>query len=279
MLDLSGPKLRAALESLIGGAERHGGIEAFAAALQLKAKGFQDLLSDGRAHRLELSDFEQLASTMPTVRRRVHRLITEQSWAQLRSAISALLDAARDTTEADRAIAAFETRLAPPARQRSEPQPANNRFIRDLAAEILHFTFPETYPLMTRWMWDAKANTGVLREIWHGDDLDHTVIDAPDCHEAFLVLREELSQFLSANGIFRDVLWYVDLLGGHVYGQYVSAQGGAYLKADFASQGDPLEHTRRILGLDGERRSGRSRLKTIDGEAARLDDIKRIPQR
>ena len=50
--------------------------------------------------------------------------------------------------------------------------------------------------------------------------------------------------------MFRDVPWYVDLLKAHVYAGYINAQGGAFLKAEFSSEGDPLEHTRRILGLD-----------------------------
>lgn len=136
----------------------------------------------------------------------------------------------------------------------------SKRFLRDLAAELLHACHPEHYPLMTRWVWDAAANTGVVREIWHdaasgSDDVDRIVIDLPDEHETFLVLREDLSQFLSDNGIFRDVLWYGDLLLAQVYAIYINAQGGAYLKGDFQAVGDPLEHTRRMLGLD--LRSGR----------------------
>ena len=105
---------------------------------------------------------------------------------------------------------------------------------------------------MTRWIWDAKANTGVLREIWHdpiaGDEIDHVKIAVSDSHETFLVLREELSQFLSDNGIFTDMLWYNDVLSAQIYSIYINAQGGAYLKGDFQAIGDPLEHTRRILG-------------------------------
>ncbi len=50
------------------------------------------------------------------------------------------------------------------------------------------------------------------------------------------MLREELSQFLSDNGIFRDMLWYVDLLQAQIYGDYINAQGGAYLKTDFSAE-------------------------------------------
>ena len=87
-------------------------------------------------------------------------------------------------------------------------------------------------------------------------------------------MREELSQFLADNGVFRDVLWYIDLLLGQVYADYINAQGGAYLKTDFASESDPLEHTRRILGVDA--RIARNNAKTIDGTAERVDAIRKL---
>ena len=69
------------------------------------------------------------------------------------------------------------------------------------------------------------------------------------------------------------MLWYVDLLCAKVYGDYIAAQGGLYLRADFSAPGDPMEHTRRLLGLDGVKaRSGRTRLKAINGEAFVIDD-------
>jgi hypothetical protein len=180
--------------------------------------------------------------------------------------VTALLDGASDTATADARLDEFCDRF---------PRDKRHRWVRDLAAELLHYTDPERYPLMCRWVWDARANTGVLREIWHGDNLDHRVIDVPDGYETFLVLREELSQFLSENGVFRDVVFYVDLLCAQVYADYISAQGGSYLRADFSSPGDPLAYTRRLLGLDGiNARTGRSRFKAADGGRPVLDDVK-----
>ncbi|MGD8356842.1 MAG: hypothetical protein PVG42_02190, partial [Lysobacterales bacterium] len=149
----------------------------------------------------------------------------------------------------------------------------NHRWVRDLAAEILHNVDPERYPLMCRWVWDQKANTGVIREIWFDDNIDNITLDVPDGYDTCLVLREELSQFLTDNGVFRDVPWYVDLLCAKVYADYIAAQGGVYLRADFSAPGDPMEHTRRLLGLDGVRAgSGRTRLKAINGEAFVIED-------
>ena len=47
-----------------------------------------------------------------------------------------------------------------------------------------------------------------------------------------LMLREELSQFLTDNGVFRDVVWYVDLLCAKIYADYIAAQGGVVCLVD-----------------------------------------------
>ena len=267
-LHLSGPKLRAAMQKLIAAAEQVGGIENYAEAVKLKSGIFQNFMGEGRAAGMELADFEQTVAFMSTVRRRIAKSLEAVGWHELRLLIAALLDGADAPGSADGRITAFAEAF---------PQDKSHRFIRDLAAEILHNVLPEHYPLMNRWVWDAKANTGVIREIWHGDNVDHIVIDVPDSHETFLVLREELSQFLSENGIYRDMLWYVDLLCGQIYGDYINAQGGTFLRTDFASEADPLEQSRRILGLDGvDPRSGRSRFKTISGKAHKIDTVKQL---
>jgi hypothetical protein len=50
------------------------------------------------------------------------------------------------------------------------PNDKKHRWVKDLAAELLHHADPERVPLMNRWVWDAKSNTGVIREIWYGEN-------------------------------------------------------------------------------------------------------------
>jgi hypothetical protein len=107
----------------------------------------------------------------------------------------------------------------------------------------------------------------VIREIWHAEDIDHIRLEVPDTYATFLQLRQELAEYLAANGVFRDVLFYVDVLCAQVYAGYIGARGGSYLRADFATAEDPMLHTRRILGLDGVNPNGKSRLKALDGRA------------
>ena len=129
---------------------------------------------------------------------------------------------------------------------------------------------------MSRWVWDRRANAGVLREIWHGEDVDHVRIGVEDRYETFLVLREELTQFLASQGVYRDVIHYADLLAARVYAIYIQEQGGSYLRADFSSAEEPMIHVRRLLGLDAVAENGRTRLKAADGTAVVIEDLPRL---
>jgi len=266
-LDLSGPLLSSAFQTLVSGSDEQGGIEVWIDALKLRSRMFRQALT---ADELTLDAFKGLCAFMASVRRRVGPWLEEPAFGQMGEAVARLLDGHGDTGTTDRRIEAFCAYF---------PQDNKHRWVRDLATELLHGLDPECYPLMNRWVWDAKANTGVIREIWFGDDVDGITLEVPDGFETFLTLREELSQFLTDNGVFRDVIWYVDLLCAQVYAGYINAQGGAYLRADFSAPGDPMEHTRRMLGLDGVRaHSRRTKLKAIDGEAHVLDDSELPPE-
>jgi len=265
-LELSGAKLRAAVEALIKASDTVGGVERFASFIRTKSEVFQERLGNDAVERLERNRFEEIVPLMATVRCRLGKPLDNMGWPALRSAMVALLDGAKVPGTGDTRIAAF---------CRCFPEGRDGRFARDLASEILHNVYPEHYPLMMRWVWDVRVNTGVLREIWHGENVDHLVIDVPDDLETFILLREELSQFLSSNGIFRDVLWYVDLLSAQIYGDYINSQGGAYLKADFGETAAPLEQSWRILGLDRIGKSSGSSA-VIDGSTLASKLIGRV---
>lgn len=238
-LELSGPKLRLAFEGLVARAEEQGGVEAYVEALKIKSRLFRESLED-----LDLKAFRTLCAHMATVRRRIGPYAQGDRFAEVRERIGQLLAGREDTSGADARLGAFCA---------SFPEDRDHRWVRDLAAELLHHADPERYPLMQRWVWDARANTGVIREIWHGEDVDNMTLDVPDGYATFLALREELAGYLSQNGVFRDVLFYVDVLTAQVYADYIGERGATYLRTDFATPEDPMLHTRRILGLDGPR--------------------------
>jgi hypothetical protein len=261
VLDLSGELLRGAMQAMVTGSEEHGGIERYIDAVKLKSTMFRQALVENDIADLDLETFKGLCTFMATVRRRIGAWLNENSFGEIRGHIVELFDAAEHI---DDRIGRFCEQF---------PQDKKHRWVKDLAVELLHNADPERVPLMNRWVWDAKANTGVLREIWHAEDIDHITIRVADGYGTFMMLREELSQFLSENGVFRDVLHYVDVLCAQVYAQYICEQGGSYLRADFSAPEDPMQHTRRLLGLDGvQPGNGRTRLKSIEGEAFVLED-------
>lgn len=266
-LDLSGDLLGEALQEMVSGAEEHGGVEGYVEALRLKAALFRETFGGG-AEGLKRERLLEVCTFMPTVRRRLAPYLDDRGFARIREALAVLLGGMEDATTTDARMAAFCA---------SFPQDKEHRFVRDMGAEVLHQLDPQRYPLMTRWVWDAKANTGVIREIWFGEDIDHITIPVDDDYATFLMLREELAQYLTANGVYRDVPEYIDMLCAQIYARYICAQGGTYLRTDFAAPEDPMQHTRRMLGLDGVRPgSNRTRLKAIDGQAFTIEDPKLI---
>ncbi len=269
-LQLSGPVLQQALQSLVQGCEPLGGIERYIAALKLKSTLFQEALLEGRHETMTVETFAGLCAFMSTVRRRIAPYLEPEEFTALKGAVGDLLDGREDTSTADDRLTAFCAAF---------PDDKKHRWVRDLAAEILHNVDPERYPLMTRWMWDRQANTGVLRELWFDDEIDHITLDISDRYITFLTLRAEVSLYLSENGIFRDVQCYMDLLCAQIYADYICAQGGSYLRTDFSSPQDPMEYTRRLLGLDGVKaNTNKTRLKSIDGTAFVLDDANLLQQ-
>jgi hypothetical protein len=266
-LDLSGPKLANAFRALAAGAEDTGGVERYVDALKLKSRIFAEMLGSGRARGVELAQFRALCACMSTVRRRMGTHLEPQGFEALRERVAVLLDGAARTADADFGIDTFCAGF---------PADRAHRWVRDLAAELLHQVDPERYPLMNRWVWDHGTNTGVLREIWHGENVDRITIEVASRYEAYVVLREELAQFLAANGVYRDVLFFIDLLLAQIYASYVHEQGGSYLRADFANAEEPMMHIRRLLGLDGVTEDGRLRVKAADGTAVVVEDL-RLP--
>ena len=262
-LELSGPKLARAFEALVTAAEDTGGVERYVDALKLKSALFAETLGGGRVRELQPDAFRGLCAWMATVRRRIGPHAGAQGFEPMRERLAALLDGAERTEGADARIEAFCAGF---------PDDRAHRWVRDLATEVLHNVDPERYPLMCRWVWDARTDMGVVREIWHAEDVDHLTIGVPSGYETFLVLREELAGFLAGQGVYRDVIFFVDLLAAQVYASYIHEQGGTYLRADFANAEEPMMHVRRLLGLDGIARDGRTRVKSADGDASIVDD-------
>ena len=263
LLHLSGPKLVLALEMLVSRADEQGGVERYVDAVKLKSRMFREAFAERDG--FDLTTLKTLCAHMSTVRRRMSAYLEPVAFRGIRDAVFSLLDGLEDTSTTDARMAAFCARF---------PDDRDHRWVRDLAAEILHNVDPGRYPLMSRWVWDRQANTGVLREVWHAENIDNITIEIPDRYGTFVMLREELAQFLSGNGVFRDVMEYIDVLTAQLYANYICEQGGAYLRTDFSSPDDPMRYLRRLLGVDAVTAAGRTRLKSVDGRAFVVEELK-----
>ncbi len=262
-LELSGPVLADAFQAMITGCEPLGGVERYIHALKLKHTLFSEALNMGEIDLMTTETFAGLCTFMATVRRRVFDHLHGENFARMKTALAELLSDMKNTHSVDERIAEFCAQF---------PQDKKHRWVRDLAAEILHNVDPQRYPLMTRWMWDKTANTGVIRELWHGEDVDGSTIELDDGHATFVALRADIGGWLSQNGVYADTIYYVDLLCAQIYANYICAQGGTYLRADFSSPQDPMQYSRRLLGLDGVRQgSSKTRLKTESGASFTID--------
>ena len=265
VLDLSGPALRKALESLLAAAEPDGGVDAYVHGLGAKVALFATMLNIGRVREMSEADFLGLCSFMPTVRRRIAAWLADHGYPTMRDLLTRLIEA---PGELDARFGDFIACF---------PADRSHRWVRDLAAEVLHFTQPEQVPLMTRWVWDARTATGVLREIWFDDAAPIDAAGIPDRLPTFLALRAELDAFLRDNGFFRDKPLFRDLLCAHIYAGYINDRGSSYLKGEFAGGEDPMNHTRRLLGLDALDRDGfRNRLKKPSTDPLPRHDSPRI---
>ncbi len=255
VLHLDGQRLRMAFNSMVESADKLGGIEIIVDGLAGKSILFQRTFG-GSAEYLQESEFFDTCAFMPTVRRRMKGVLKNQEFDALRQSVGTLL-ADATVENVDQRMAKFESEL------QSSPK---DRWIRDLAAEILHYRDPDTFPLMTRWIWDYGSNSGVLREIWYSNS-DTDFLNIPHGVRMHLELRRELSGFLDGLGVFNNINFMIDVLFAWIYSQYIGNQGGSFLRTEFSFTGTPFGYVFRMLGLDAAiSSSGKSKLLLANGK-------------
>jgi len=259
VIHLDGKVLRGAFESMAKCAEKLGGMETLIEGLEGKSMLFDRTFGDNAKSLVE-SEFLDCCAFMPTVRRRIKSSFAEHDFSYLADAIRGLLtDISVNTV--DERIERFTRTLAVGKK---------TRWSRDLAAEILHFRDPETYPLMTRWVWDHKSNTGILREIWYSES-ELKFLDIPDGVQTHIELRRELDEFLKQCGVFADRAFVIDYLFAWIYSEYIGSQGGSFLKTEYSFTGTPFGYALRMLGLDSAiQEDGKTRLLLPGGKRYRL---------
>ncbi len=259
-LHLDGRVLRSSFESMVKSAEKLGGIEIIIDGLNGKSLFFQSIFSDQNTSGFE-SDFYSACAFMPTVRRRLNVALEKHGYSFIWQSIQQLLN----EVSVDNVDAKIEHLFSTLATSKKD------RWLRDLAAEILHYCDPTTYPLMTRWVWDFNSNSGALREIWFTDDeLEH--IQVPNGVQTHLELRRELHGFLKDCGVYANQNLTIDVLLAWIYSGYISSQGGSFLRTEFNHSTLPFGYALRMLGLDTALTKGKTRLILPGGKRYQLSE-------
>jgi hypothetical protein len=227
------------------------GLADLVSSMAEKTASFRRLLLEEQQPLTE-TQMEHLVAQMFTARRKIWPLIEEQGAAKVGELMRDLLTGHGDLTQR---MARFEEAL--PATGKVK------RVIRDVAAEVLHFSDPERYPLMTRWVWDQGTTSGAIREFIRGGDYltDFPFGESPEMFEG---LRQWMRETLLELGVYRDVPYMVDIILAHQYSQYVRAMAEGFLRSDFGGQTDFTEQIRKLLGVEVQRRMGGSRIKRDD---------------
>jgi hypothetical protein len=250
-IDLDAQVLDGALGQLFEDLDAEGGVERYVAALKLKAELFGRLLNRQAIDNLDAEGRDALLERIFPVRRRLAPAVRKLGVDGFRNAVRELLYGKGDLAER---MAAFEAKIPAEGKAR--------RTMRDLTAELLHFTDPERYPLMTRWVWDVRTDSGALRELTHrADHYDKLPVGGePGVYEA---LRQWVVGQLESHHFYRDLAYVADLVLAQVYGVYIKSTAESFLRTDFGGGGgeEPAEHVRKLLGIDEQRRSGGTRLK------------------
>jgi hypothetical protein len=123
------------------------------------------------------------------------------------------------------------------------------RSAHDLASELLHFGNPVRVPLMARWVWDRTTMSGALRELVAGGEAmrELPLENSAGTYEA---ARLWVQDKVAAQGIYRDVHFWADLVLAAAYGHYFRAMTGGTLGADFERGTHPSEQITGLLGID-----------------------------
>jgi hypothetical protein len=245
---------------LVETAAEDGGIETYLTALASKRDGFAATLAPARTEQLALSDIEALLDRVFPARRRIFPSLEALGQAKAVQLIAALV---HGTGTVDARMRSFVDAM--PGAADTDPDSLKaaakvRRAAWDFAAELVHFSDPVRYPLMTRWVWDRNTQSGALREFIRGND---TMAEIPLTNDLqqFEAGRAWLAECVAAEGIYRDVELWIDLTLAQAYTSYFRAMADGSLGADFGRGAPAHQQLKRLLGIDARAVHARSRVR------------------
>lgn len=241
---------------LLANVEQDGGIEAYLARLGAKQQSYAGLLGRSRLEQLTLDDLELLLDRVFTARRRVFPALEALGAARATDLVRDLLFGGAPLAERMQGFVDAMPGAAGMGRDSIKAAAKVRRAAWDFAAELLHFSDPVKYPLMSRWVWDQGAQSGALREFIRGSDAMGE-IPFGNTPELFEGGRKWLAEQIAQEGIYRDIHFWIDLVLAEAYTTYFRSVTEGSLGGDFGRGVTPQEQLGKLLGIDamGDRRS------------------------
>lgn len=240
--------------------ELDGGIEAYLASLGAKHHAYAALLERPRIERLTLDDLESLLNRVFTARRRVFPALESMGAAFAAALAGELLYGTAPLVQRIQGFVDAMPGAEGMGRDSINAAAKVRRAAWDFASEMVHFSDPVRYPLMSRWVWDQSTQSGALREFIRGADAMGE-IPLSNTPELFEGGRKWLAEQIAEQGIYRDIPFWIDLVLAEAYTTYFRSVTEGSLGADFGRGGPAYEQLRKLLGIDVSRAEGRTRVK------------------
>jgi hypothetical protein len=174
--------------------------------LLAKSVLFQKSLSKERLASLGKEELDSILEKVFSVRRKRQRLIEETGVENLKRAISDLLYGKAKSWE--ERVENFVKSI----------KGVDRKSARDLASELLHFTFPEDYVLWTSWIWDPESESGAVVFLKEEPPKRHMY---GETYEEFEQIYKQVQEKLLDFGIKVRGYLFVDIFLAMIYATYV----------------------------------------------------------
>lgn len=181
-------------------------VQEFYKDLLAKSLLFQQAFSKERLPSLTEEDLDILLEKIFSTRRQRKRVIEESGVDRLKRAISDLLYGKAKS---------WEERVERFVR---EIRGVDRKAARDMAAEILHFTFPEEYVLWTSWIWDTESESGAV--VFLKEEPPKRSMYG-ETYEEFEPIYKQVQEKLLDFGIKVKGYLFVDIFLAMIYATYV----------------------------------------------------------
>ncbi len=181
-------------------------VQEFYKDLLAKSLLFQEKLAKERLPSLKEEDMLQIMEHMFPTRRKKQKVLEETGLDRLKRAVSDLLYGKAKS---------WEERVE---RFVKEIRGIDRKSARDMASELLHFTFPDRYVLWTSWIWDPESESGAVVFLKEEPPKRHMY---GETYEEFEQIYKQVQEKLLDFGIKVKGYLFVDIFLAMIYATYV----------------------------------------------------------